>query len=89
MVWRIEILEPALKDIRKLDRQDANRILKFLHGRLAKLENPRAIGEALHGESLGEFWKYRIGDYRVIAKIEDDKLVIVVVRVWHRREVYR
>jgi len=47
------------------------------------------MGEALHGERLGEFWKYRVGDYRLITKIEDDRLVVLIVRIGHRREVYR
>jgi mRNA interferase RelE/StbE len=89
MTWRVEILAPAAKSLKKIDRQDGSRILKFLHGRLAKLEDPRSIGEALHGERFGEWWKYRVGDYRVIAKIEDQRVAIVVVRIGHRREVYR
>lgn len=88
MTWRIEILEPAIRDLRKLGRQDAGRIQKFLHERLAKLEDPRAIGAALRGER-GEFWKYRVGDFRIIARIEDHRLLIVVVPIGHRREVYR
>jgi mRNA interferase RelE/StbE len=55
---------------------------------LDKLENPRSIGEALHGARFGEFWKYRVGDFRIIAKIEDDRLLILVLRVGHRREIY-
>lgn len=53
------------------------------------MENPRTIGQALHGKTLGEFWKYRVGDYRIIAKIEDDRLLILVVGIAHRREIYR
>jgi len=53
------------------------------------LENPRSIGESLHGPELGELWKYRVGAYRVICKIEDVRLVVLVVRVGHRREIYR
>ena len=89
MVWRIEIVEPALKSLRKLDRQTADRILKFLNERLAKLEDPRTLGEALHGERFGESWKYRVGDFRIIAKIEDHRVVVLVVRVGRRPEVYR
>lgn len=89
MTWRIEILEPAIRNLKKLDRQNAGRIRKFLYERLAKLEDPRAIGAALNGERFGEFWKYRLGDFRIIAKIEDQRLVVLVVRIGHRREVYR
>jgi mRNA interferase RelE/StbE len=67
----------------------ARRILIFLHDRVAALDNPRSIGEALKGSKLDEFWKYRVGDYRVIANIEDDAVRILVMRVGYRREVYR
>jgi mRNA interferase RelE/StbE len=49
----------------------------------------RSIGKALHGSRLGEFWKYRVGDYRLIAKIEDDRLLVLVLRIGHCREIYR
>jgi mRNA interferase RelE/StbE len=89
MVWRVELDRAAVRDLDKLDRQVAQRILAFLHGRLAPLEDPRSIGSALKGSTLGEFWKYRVGDYRVIANIEDDVLKVLVVRIGNRREVYR
>ena len=73
----------------KLDRQSATRVLRFLHERLAPLENPRAIGEALHGSRFGEFWKYRVGDFRILASIQDKEVTILVVKVGNRREVYR
>ena len=60
-----------------------------LHSRVATLDDPRSIGEALKGSKLGEFWKYRIGDYRVIARIEDAALRVLVVRVGSRDKVYR
>ncbi|MCK5880002.1 MAG: type II toxin-antitoxin system RelE/ParE family toxin [Holophagae bacterium] len=53
------------------------------------LENPRASGDALKGSRLGEFWRYRVGDFRIICRIEDDRLVVLVLRVGHRREIYR
>lgn len=89
MAWRIEIDEAAGKELAKLDRQVARRITIFLRERVAVLDDPRSIGEALKGSSLGEFWKYRVGDYRIIANIEDGALRILVVRVGNRREVYR
>ena len=64
-------------------------ILKFLYERVSKLDDPRSIGQALHGSRLGEFWKYRVGDYRLICKIEDDRLFVLVLRVGHRKEIYR
>ena len=80
----------AVLELGKLDQQTARRILAFLHGRVATLDDPRSIGEALKGSKLGEFWKYRVGDYRVIARIEDDALRVLVVRVGSRgSKVYR
>lgn len=65
--------------------------MKFLHERVAKLDDPRSLGAALHGSRLGEFWKYRVGDFRLIRKIEDDRLIVLVLRVGHRhrKEIYR
>jgi len=63
--------------------------LKFLNERVAKLDNPRSVGQALRGSRLGEFWKYRVGDYRLICRIEDDRLLVLVLRLGHRREIYR
>jgi mRNA interferase RelE/StbE len=79
----------ADRELGKLDVQQAKRILKFLHQGIAKLDDPRSIGEALHGSRLGEFWKYRVGDYRMICKIDDDRLVVLILRVGHRKEIYR
>ena len=76
-------------ELDKIDRQIARRILAFLHGRVAQLDDPRSIGEALKGSKLGVIWKYRVGDWRIIASIEDDALRILVVRIGNRREVYR
>ena len=89
MAWSVELSETAERELDKLDAQPRKRILKFLHERVAKLEDPRSIGEALHGSPLGEFWKYRVGDYRLICKIEDERLLILVLRLGHRREIYR
>lgn len=89
MAWTLE-LDPAVqRELRKLDKQIANRILAFLHDRVAKLDDPRSLGEALKGSKLGAFWKYRVGDYRIIANIEDGAVRILVVRIGNRREVYR
>jgi mRNA interferase RelE/StbE len=88
MAWKIELSQEADRQLDKLDPQVARRILKFLHQRVAQLDNPRSIGEALHGAKLGEFWKYRVGDYRLICSIEDKLVLILVLRVGHRREVY-
>ena len=89
MAWKIELDRAAVRELGKLDQQAARRILAFLHGRVATLDDPRSIGEALKGSKLGEFWKYSAGDYRVIARIEDDALRVLVVRVGSRDKVYR
>ena len=83
MAHNVELSESADRELGKLDAQQAKRILKFLHERVAKLDD-RHIGELLHGSRLGEFWKYREGDYRLICRIEDDRLVVLVLRVAHR-----
>ena len=89
MVWRIEFDDKAKKDLATLDKAIAKRITTFLRERVAKLDDPRSIGDALKGSRLGPFWKYRVGDYRVIASIEDGALRILVVRIGNRKEVYR
>jgi mRNA interferase RelE/StbE len=89
MAYRVELSAEVARELGKLDRQQAKRILKFLQERVAKLDDPRSIGKALHGSRLGEFWKYRVGDYRFICKIEDDRLIVLVLRVEHRKEIYR
>ncbi len=89
MAWTVEFDPAAAKELRKLDPPVARRIVAFLRERLAVLDDPRSIGEALRGSVLGEYWKYRLGDHRVIARILDGRVLIVVVRVGHRRQVYR
>ena len=89
LAWLIEIGEYAAKDLRKLDTQVARRITAFLRDRIAVLDDPRSIGEALKGSKLGDFWKYRVGDYRVIADIQDSVVCIEVIRVGNRRDIYK
>jgi mRNA interferase RelE/StbE len=89
MAYNVELSESAERKLGKLDASQAKRILNFLHQRVAKLDDPRSIGAALHGSRLGEFWKYRVGDYRLVCKIEDDRLIVLVLRVGHREEIYR
>jgi mRNA interferase RelE/StbE len=88
MAYSVELSAEVDRELSKLDAQQAKRILKFLQQRVAKLDDPRSIGEALHGSRLGEFWKYRVGDYRLISKFEDDRLLVLVLRVGHRKEIY-
>lgn len=89
LAWQIEFEDAALKELAKLDKPVARRILTFLRERVAVLDDPRSIGEALKGSKLGEFWKYRVGDYRIITNIEDGVMRILVLKVGNRREVYR
>lgn len=87
MAWRIDFTKAADKALRKLDRQTAGRVLGELE-EIANLDDPRSRGKALTGNLAG-LWRYRVGDYRVVCDIEDGVLVILVVDVAHRREVYR
>jgi mRNA interferase RelE/StbE len=89
MAWKIEFSEPADRELNKLDPQNSQRVLKFLLERVAKLDDPRSIGKALQGPRFGELWRYRVGDFRIICKIEDEKLVVLVIRIGHRKDIYR
>jgi mRNA interferase RelE/StbE len=88
-VWRIEFDPAVEKELKRLGPEATRRILKFLRERVAVLDNPRGLGEALHGPELGRFWKYRVGDYRVVASIQDQAILILIVRVGHRSDVYK
>ena len=87
MAWTIEVSEKAVRALRKMDKQTVRRIRDELE-EIAKLEDPRSRGKALVGNLAG-LWRYRVGDYWIICDIEDGRLVILVVDVAHRREVYR
>lgn len=89
MGFEIEFDPAAIDDLKKLDRPVQQRLLGFLRQRVAMLDDPRAIGEALAGSRLGNYWKYRVGDWRIICDIEDRRIVVRVMRVGNRREVYR
>jgi mRNA interferase RelE/StbE len=86
--WTIEFVPAAAKELKKLGRAEAARIIRTLEQRIAILDDPRSLGAALKGEHAG-YWRWRIGDYRVIASIEDERMLILIVRVAHRREAYR
>jgi mRNA interferase RelE/StbE len=89
LAWTVEFDPDAVKDLKKLDKQIQKRILEFLRLRLAPMDNPRDVGEALAGSALGNYWKYRVGDWRIICDIQDKRIVVRVLRVGNRREVYR
>ncbi|MDO4289943.1 MAG: type II toxin-antitoxin system RelE/ParE family toxin [Eggerthellaceae bacterium] len=87
MAWTIDVSERALRALRKMGKQMARRIRDEL-AEISQLEDPRSRGKALTGNLAG-VWRYRVGDYRVLCDIEDGRLVILVIDVAHRREVYR
>ena len=89
MAWKVEFDKAAERELVKLDAAVARRILKFLEHRVAETENPRNLGEPLRGSRIGELWKYRVVDYRVIVNIEDHHLIVLVVKIGNRRDVYR
>ena len=89
MAWKIEFAEAASRQLLKLDRPLARRIVRFLRERVSESPDPRALGAALKGDALGKLRKYRVGDYRVIAEIRDTEIRILVVRLGHRSDVYR
>lgn len=88
MAWQIKFDPQSEKDFKGIDQADRRRIFKFLKERVAQLENPRSLGEALSGRQWGRFWKYRVGNYRLICDIQDKAITILVVRVGHRRDIY-
>lgn len=89
MAWRIDLTATAAKQLGKLDKAEARRITVFLRQRLAALDDPRSMGKALTGPQLGTYWRYRVGDYRILCDIQDGALCILVIEVGNRREVYR
>ena len=89
MAWTIKYTESSLRQLKRLDKSVAQRILDYMDERVALLADPRAAGKNLVGPMLGSYWRYRVGDTRVICDIQDHVLVILVVEVGHRREVYR
>ncbi|MFZ1157033.1 MAG: type II toxin-antitoxin system RelE/ParE family toxin [Candidatus Sulfotelmatobacter sp.] len=88
MITTIDYTQTARKQLKKLDKPMARRILDLMDGRVAKQENPRTLGKALSGP-LGTLGRYRIGDYRVICEIQHSSVTILVIRIGHRGEVYR
>lgn len=87
--WKIEFSPAALKAIRQLDRTAAERILLYLETRVLPSGNPRSLGRPLSDSRPGDLWRYRVGDYRVVADLRDSILVVLVVRIAHRRRAYR
>jgi mRNA interferase RelE/StbE len=88
LVWTIEITRSAEKQIKKLDRVAQASIARFLRDRLKSADNPRQWGKPLHGEK-GGLWRYRVGNYRLICDIQDEKITVLVLEVGHRKDIYR
>lgn len=88
MAWTVEFQLTAQKQIRELDRPIRQRILSYFRTRVLAAEDPRQLGKALTGDK-GGLWRYRIGDYRAICQIEADRLIVLVLAVGHRRDIYR
>lgn len=87
MVWKVKYSDGAKRELKKLDKLAARRILDYMDERVGRLEDPRVLGKALTG-NLGTYWRYRVGDYRVLCSIEDAEVLVLVLKVAHRREVY-
>jgi mRNA interferase RelE/StbE len=85
--WRVEFDRDAAKELRKLSEPARRTILRYLRERIATAADPRRFGKALAGQFAG-LWRYRIGDYRLIVSFENDRLVVLVLRLGHRRTVY-
>ena len=94
MAWTVEVSAFAQKQLGKLDKPVARRILGWLDDRIEGCKDPRHFGEPLKGDlgdlgDLGGLWRYRIGDFRVICEIQDGRMVVLALSVGHRREIYR
>ena len=88
MTWQIEFTSMAAKQFSKLDKPVKERIISFLENRLATMDSPKQLGKALQG-TLSEYWAYRVGSYRILTKHQDERLLILVVEIGHRKEVYK
>ena len=89
LTFKIEYDEVALHQLEKIDKQVAKRIIKWLDGRLCDCLNPRLWGKALKGNIFGENWCYRVGDYRILCNIQDTKVIVMIVNIGHRKDVYK
>lgn len=85
-MYRVEWSERAVRQLDKLDRQTARAIVRYMAERVQGAPGPRSTGKPLRGDGL---WRYRVGDYRILCAIQDDVMIVLVVEVGHRREVYR
>ena len=89
MVWTIKYTESSSKQLKKLDKQTALRVLDCMDERVAVLADPRSLGKNLKGPKMGEYWRYRVGDIRVVCNILDGQMTVLVIEIGNRREVDR
>ena len=89
MAWIVKYTDSARKQLKKLDRKSAIRILDFMDERIADGGNPRAIGKILTGPKLGSYWGYRVGDHRIVCDIQDGQLCVLVIEIGNRKNIYR
>lgn len=86
-MWIVEWERKALKDAKKLDKSARKRIVNYLEERVLVDGNPYKVGKPLKGNKSG-LWRYRVGDYRILCQIEENRLVVLVVAVGHRKDIY-
>ena len=89
MAWIIKYTESSSKQLKKLDRQTALRVLDYMDERVAVVSDPRTLGKCLKGPKMGEYWRYRVGDIRIIGSILDGQMTVLVIEIGNRREVDR
>ena len=87
MSYHVEFTKAALRDLKKLDRRTAAMITGWIRKNLEGCENPRQHGKGLTANRSGQ-WRYRVGDYRILADIQDDRIVILILNAGHRSEIY-
>jgi len=88
LAWTVKLSDDAKRDLQKLDKPLQKRIASFLLDRLQTTDNPRLTGKALQGK-LSDLWRYRVGDFRLLCRIEDNELIILVIEIGHRKEIYK
>ena len=89
MAWTIEYAQSSRKPMERLDPMVRRRIRAFLSERIALMDDPRLIGDALQGVRFAGMWRYRVGDYRILVDIRDDVVTVIVIGIGHRGDVYR
>jgi len=89
MAWKIEFSKKADQTLNKLDQETRKRIIRFVQERIAPSGNPRSFGAALEGDRFKRFWKYRVGDYRLVCDIQDQIVTILIVKIGNRKDVYK